>query len=681
MQKVLVARDRNGQFIGSVLLTGTPATIGRSHGGSLVLPSTAVSRVHATASLMPDGAVVINDAGSANGVRVDGQIIGGPTLVDESNTLEISEFVLRVESDVQQQAPPPMNQQQFMEPEVEEMPTMLEPYAGAAQALANNSLQLMGRGGTFDGTSLDLEKPLIFVGRTEENDLPLNDPSVSRRHAQIRIAPTADRFTVLDLRSSNGTFVDGKLIKRAECVPGSVVRFGELVFRVDSKLSVSPSRKAGKKATGKLLVMASAAVFLVLCAVGVVGYVTREKPLPPKIITAEERLRQIQADVQRFIDEGKRRVILKEWSEAIVALDKALAKDPINAECTKLRKTALFELESEKIYEKGLKYFALGTEENLVKARDIFRKVGAKSIYQREVRYKIKTINERLADKYRIDGLSQCKAKYYVKCQRSLCRFFQLIPPDKAVAGEANVRNKLTWVEKRVRRRKGFTPCAAPRYHNPIEDISKSDPQKLLAEKYPVAAIRGVVTLYVQGKTAPALKKLTDLRKKKRMRPHETILVEVNRQLNVIRGKYEEGYSAYRARKADEAQKHWDLVLDADKALVPDKLESFHRREIARFLGDLYFDLGDEQYKLGRFRQAAVQWFKGIKASPKHQKILNGLLQLEKEGEKALQAGKGLATQGNVTDARTKLTLARDITSKKTTIHTEALKALKALGN
>jgi len=645
-----------------------------------VLPSTAVSRTHATAYLRQDGAVVVNDEGSANGVLVDGQHIGGPTLVDESNTIEISEFVLRVEGEVLQQAPPQVIQQHLQQPEVEveEMPTMLEPYAGAAQSLANNSLQFVGRGGTFDGTSLDLEKPLIFVGRTEENDLPLNDPSVSRRHAQIRIAPTADRFTLLDLRSSNGTFVDGKLIKRAECGPGSVVRFGELVFRVDNKHVAASTRQ---KRSGKLLVAASAMVFLVLCVVGIVGYVTREKPPPPKVITAEERLRQIQADVQRFIDEGKRRVTLKEWSEAISALDKALAKDPINAECTTLRKKALFELENEKIYEKGLKFFALGTEENLVKAREVFRKVGDKSIYQREVRYKIKTINERLAEKHRVDGLSQCKARYHLKCQRSLCKFFQLIPPDKAVAGEANVRKKLTWVEKRVKRRKGFTPCAAPRYHNPIEEIVQADPQKLLAEMYPVDGIREVVTIYIQGKTAPAIKKLTDLRKKKRMRPHETKLVEVNRQLNVIRGKYEEGYSAYRARKADEAQKHWSLVLDADKALVPAQIESFHRREISRFLGDLFFEFGDEQFKLGRHRQAAVHWFKGKNSSPKHQKILNGVLQLEKEAEKVLQAGKGLASQGNVTGARAKLTLARDITLEKTSINTEALKALKALGN
>ncbi len=681
MQKVLVARDRNGQFVGAVTLSNTPASVGRSHGASLVLPSTAVSRVHAMSYLQADGQAVITDEGSANGVLVDGQRILGPTLVAEHNQIEVSEFMLRVEAEVQQQAQPQVVQQHLQQPEVEveEMPTMLEPYAGAAQALANNSLQLVGRGGTFDGTFLDLEKPLIFVGRTEENELPLNDPSISRRHAQIRIAPTADRFTLIDLRSSNGTFVDGKLIKRAECTPGSVVRFGELVFRVDSKQDTAP-RRASKQRSGKLLVMASAAVFLVLCAVGVVAYVTREKPPPPKVITAEERLRQLQADVQRFVDEGKSRLKLKEWSAAIVALDKALAKDPLNTDSTTMRKEALFELENEKIYEKGLKYYALHTEENLVKAREIFRKVSKRSIYQREVRYKIKTINERLASEYRIKGMSQCKAKYYHKCQRLLCKFFHLLPSDKSVAGEANVRKELQRAEKRSRRRRGFKACTAPRFHNPVEEVVKADPQKLLAEKYPVAGIREVVTIYIQGKTAPALVKLTNLKKKRRMKPHLTVIAEVNRQLNVIRGKYEEGFGAYRARKVADAQKNWDMVLEADKALVPAQIESFHRKEITRFLGDLYFELGDEQFKLKRWRQAASYWFKGKKAAPRHQKVLNGILQLKNEGEKLLKAGKGLAAAGNVSEARTSLTMAKDITEEKTTLNGEAVKALAALG-
>ena len=680
MQKYLVARDRQGQYLGAAPLTGTPATIGRAHGGStLVLPSTAVSRTHASAYIRPDGAVVLNDEGSANGVLVDGQRIGGPTLVDESNTIEISEFVLRVECE-QQPAAPAVPMQQHA-PEVEEMPTMLEPYAGAAQALANTSLQLVGRGGRFDGTIFNLDKPLIFVGRTEENDLPLNDPSISRRHAQIRIATTGDRFTLLDLRSSNRTFVDGELIKRAECGAGSVVRFGELVFRVDCEHSVAPVRKANKQRSGKILVLAAAMVLLVLGVVGAVGYATREKPPPPKVITAEERLRQIQADVQRFVDEGKRRITLKEWSEAVSAFDKALAKDPINGESTKLRKKALYELENEKIYEKGLKFFSLGTEENLIKARQVFRKVGDKSIYLREVRYKIKTINERLADKYRTVGLSNCKARYWVKCQAALCRFFQLIPADKAVPGEANVRTMLTWVEKKLRRRRGFKACAAPRYHNPVEQITSADPQKLLNDKYKLPHVAELLTIYIQGKITEALKKLAILRGKKSMRPHKATLAEINRQFNVIKGKFEEGYGAFRGRKADQANKHWSLVLEADKALLPPGIESFHRREIARFLGDLYFELGDEQYKLGRFRQAGERWFKGVKASPKHQKILNGLLQLEKEAEKVLQAGKSLAAQGNVAGARTKLNLAKELSAEKSTIHQEALKALKALGN
>lgn len=713
----LVATDRQGQVVGSIQLTPNPAIIGRSQTSALVLPSTSVSRAHASAYMRPeDGAVVIADQGSSNGVRVDGQVIGGPTLIDASNLVEISEFVLRVDPGQQpavtpavlppgappppgalqdvptagitapppeaQYPPPGMPQPPPLTQEAEEMGTILEPHAGAAQALAMSprTLQLVGSGGTFDGTVFDLEQPLLFVGRTDDNQLPLNDPSVSRRHAQIRISSTGEGFTLLDLRSSNGTFVDGKRVKRVDCAPGSVVRFGELVFKVDAKQHAGGARPVAKKRSGKLLVGIAAAVFLALLGAGVVGYLTRKKPPPPKVITAEERLRQLQADVQRFIDEAKRRLDAKEWTLAVEACKSALGKDPLNAECKKHKTQAEKERANEATYEKGLKFFALGTEENLIKGKAIFAKVDQDSIYQREVRYKIQTINERLSERYRMNGLSQCKARYWRKCHVALCKFFALVPADRAIPGEQNLRKKVIWVEKKLARRKGFKGCTADRFLRPVDAISTEDPRKLLAAKYPQAKLRELLLVYVQGKMAMALKQLTDLRKKRSMRPHAATLSEVSRQLAVIRGKYEEGYSAYRARKVDDAQKHWDLVLDADRALLGEKIESFHRKEISRFLGDLYFELGNEQFKLGRSLQAYTHWAKGKLAAPKHQQLLNGLLQLEKQAEKLIQQGRALATQGDIASARKKLNHARDITESTSTLHKQALKALAGLG-
>jgi len=70
------------------------------------------------------------------------------------------------------------------------------------------------------------------LGRSAEADVALGDDSVSRRHAVIEFAQGG--FTVRDLGSTNGTFVNGESVKEAELEDGDLLRLGlaEAVFRV-----------------------------------------------------------------------------------------------------------------------------------------------------------------------------------------------------------------------------------------------------------------------------------------------------------------------------------------------------------------------------------------------------------------------------------------------------------------
>ena len=65
-------------------------------------------------------------------------------------------------------------------------------------------------------------------GRSPEADLVVPHPTVSRRHAELQVAGT--RIKVVDLKSRNGTFVDGKRIASAELHPSQVVCLGEVSF-------------------------------------------------------------------------------------------------------------------------------------------------------------------------------------------------------------------------------------------------------------------------------------------------------------------------------------------------------------------------------------------------------------------------------------------------------------------
>lgn len=66
-----------------------------------------------------------------------------------------------------------------------------------------------------------LDRPLINVGRRLDNQLILDDPHVSRTHAQIRVRD--GRFVVFDLGSTGGTIINGHRIHQHVLRPGDVI--------------------------------------------------------------------------------------------------------------------------------------------------------------------------------------------------------------------------------------------------------------------------------------------------------------------------------------------------------------------------------------------------------------------------------------------------------------------------
>jgi hypothetical protein len=72
----------------------------------------------------------------------------------------------------------------------------------------------------------DFKQPSIIVGRDDQADVLIDNPSVSRRHAEIRLGD--DGWVVEDLGSSNGTFVRGTKIAGAQSIGlGDEIGFGK----------------------------------------------------------------------------------------------------------------------------------------------------------------------------------------------------------------------------------------------------------------------------------------------------------------------------------------------------------------------------------------------------------------------------------------------------------------------
>lgn len=64
------------------------------------------------------------------------------------------------------------------------------------------------------------------IGRAPDNDVVLDDPTVSSHHARLSWSGTT--LVVEDLSSANGTFVDGERVKSARTRPGTDLRCGEV---------------------------------------------------------------------------------------------------------------------------------------------------------------------------------------------------------------------------------------------------------------------------------------------------------------------------------------------------------------------------------------------------------------------------------------------------------------------
>jgi Protein of unknown function (DUF3662)/FHA domain len=71
----------------------------------------------------------------------------------------------------------------------------------------------------------------LTIGRAEQSDIPLADPGVSRNHA--RVVREGDDFIVEDLRSTNGTEVNGQPIRRRRLANGDMLKLANstLQFR------------------------------------------------------------------------------------------------------------------------------------------------------------------------------------------------------------------------------------------------------------------------------------------------------------------------------------------------------------------------------------------------------------------------------------------------------------------
>lgn len=85
-----------------------------------------------------------------------------------------------------------------------------------------------------NGMRHPLRPPGVVIGRGTDADLRVNDPGISRRHAEIQVSGNGrdTTYQIVDLGSTNGINVDGRKVARADLTEGTRIEIGNTRFLI-----------------------------------------------------------------------------------------------------------------------------------------------------------------------------------------------------------------------------------------------------------------------------------------------------------------------------------------------------------------------------------------------------------------------------------------------------------------
>ncbi len=189
-------------------------TIGRQGFGSVIdLPGSYVSRKHAEIVVQDRHVLLIRDLGSSGGTYVNGYRVVESKLEDKDViTFSDAELTYKIEIE-------------YLESE-EELT-----YSKLIDKVPEG-INVIGQD-TSDLAALLKIKDKIIIGRTKECDIQLPQLTITREHAEITQTGD-DEYSIKDLGSKNGTFVNGERIEGSTSItPSDDINIGAFKFRIN----------------------------------------------------------------------------------------------------------------------------------------------------------------------------------------------------------------------------------------------------------------------------------------------------------------------------------------------------------------------------------------------------------------------------------------------------------------
>lgn len=277
MLKLIIEDDEGRKTV--VPFVRDEITIGRQEGNTIRLTERNVSRRHARL-MRSNGHVLIEDLGSYNGIRINGDRITGQVQVQDGDLIQIGDYDLAIQAENQagvtvpldgggtptrklsessatvpalpavdapqasdddireadddgevgKDAPPPLPKaqatavirlDQVEQPNRKRQVIDLDPSEAPRLVVLNTD---------FAGREFPCSRTELRIGRTDENDIALDHRSLSRTHCKV-VREDNGEWRVIDMQSANGLMVNGESYAQVTLRSGDVIELGHVKFK------------------------------------------------------------------------------------------------------------------------------------------------------------------------------------------------------------------------------------------------------------------------------------------------------------------------------------------------------------------------------------------------------------------------------------------------------------------
>ncbi len=310
MLKLIIEDDEGRKTV--VPFVRDEITIGRQDGNTIRLTERNVSRRHARL-VRQNGHFLIEDLGSYNGTRINGERIQGQSEIHDGDLIQIGDYdlALQAEGAANASAPAPARAATRKPEPVEEEDASHDdgddpddehdetppPAAGRQHSTAVIRMDQVEATRTRKVQNLDPEQaPRLVVltnelkgqefacirtelrlGRTDENDITIDHRSVSSTHAKV-VREDNGEWRIIDMQSANGLTVNGETYSQATLHHGDIIELGHVKLRFVGAGKATGSLDVGGRSKLPLVL----GIVVVLAGLGAGGFFfLKSRPTTP----------------------------------------------------------------------------------------------------------------------------------------------------------------------------------------------------------------------------------------------------------------------------------------------------------------------------------------------------------------------------------------------------------------